>query len=85
MPNVLSDAKRLAVLAALVEGNSERAVSRMTKCRLGLGLFPLCCFVGELVSRVDKLCVVLGCTTEPIRVRVAVTFDSIRVFGVFVK
>lgn len=30
MSNVLSDEKRLAVLAALVEGNSERAVSRMT-------------------------------------------------------
>lgn len=30
MPNVLPDTKRLAVLAALVEGNSERAVSRMT-------------------------------------------------------
>ena len=30
MSNALSEAKRLAVLAALVEGNSERAVSRMT-------------------------------------------------------
>lgn len=30
MANVLSDEKRLRVLAALVEGNSERAVSRMT-------------------------------------------------------
>lgn len=30
MSNVLSDEKRLAVLAALVEGNSERAVARMT-------------------------------------------------------
>jgi IS1 family transposase len=30
MSNVLSDEKRLAVLAALVEGNSERAVERMT-------------------------------------------------------
>lgn len=30
MSNVLSDTKRLAVLAALVEGNSERAVERMT-------------------------------------------------------
>ncbi len=28
--NVLSDEKRLSVLAALVEGNSERAVERMT-------------------------------------------------------
>ena len=30
MSNVLSDTKRLAVLAALVEGNSERAIERMT-------------------------------------------------------
>jgi IS1 family transposase len=30
MANVLSDEKRLAVLAALVEGNSERAIERMT-------------------------------------------------------
>ncbi|HRI71599.1 MAG TPA: transposase [Polyangium sp.] len=30
MSNVLSDEKRLAVLAALVEGNSERAIERMT-------------------------------------------------------
>ena len=30
MANVLSDEKRIRVLAALVEGNSERAVSRMT-------------------------------------------------------
>jgi IS1 family transposase len=30
MSNVLSDEKRLAVLAALVDGNSERAVERMT-------------------------------------------------------
>ena len=30
MSNILCDAKRLAVLAALVEGNSERAIERMT-------------------------------------------------------
>jgi hypothetical protein len=30
MSNVLSDEKRIRVLSALVEGNSERAVSRMT-------------------------------------------------------
>jgi hypothetical protein len=30
MSNVLSDEKRLAVLAALVDGNSERAIERMT-------------------------------------------------------
>jgi len=30
MANVLSDEKRLRVFAALVDGNSERAVSRMT-------------------------------------------------------
>jgi IS1 family transposase len=45
--NVLGDEKRLAVLAALVDGNSERATERMTNvCAKTIGRFALACGIG---------------------------------------